>query len=100
MTRRGDGHKPIWLTEFGWTTAQTGPRRGVDEETQARYLRDAVRQIDARYPYVTHAFWFCLRDRDDDNPYENNFGLLEVDGSPKPAFAALQQANEDLAVAR
>lgn len=96
MVANGDGDKPIWLTEFGWTTAKTGPRPGVDDDTQARYLQDAVRQIRSQYPYVTHAFWFCLRDRDDSTPYENNFGLLHVRGSPKPAFAAMQKTNADL----
>jgi aryl-phospho-beta-D-glucosidase BglC (GH1 family) len=96
MVANGDGAKPIWLTEFGWTTAKTGPRPGVDDDTQARYLAQAVRQIRSQYPYVTHAFWFCLRDRDDSTPYENNFGLLHVRGSPKPAFAAMQKANADL----
>jgi hypothetical protein len=93
MSANGDGAKPIWLTEFGWTTANTGPRPGVDDATQARFLLDAVRQMQNDYPYVTHAFWFSLRDRDDWTPYENNFGLLAVDGTPKPGFAALQRAN-------
>lgn len=96
MVANGDGNKPIWLTEWGWTTAKTGPRPGVDDDTQARYLEQSVRLIRSRYPYVTHAFWFCLRDRDDWNPYENNFGLLHLHGSPKPAFATMQKVNADL----
>ncbi|MDQ2706392.1 MAG: glycosyl hydrolase [Actinomycetota bacterium] len=95
MINGGDGDKPIWLTEFGWTTARTGQRPGVDPDTQARFLQQAIEQIDADYPYVSHAFWYCLRDRDDSTPYENNFGLLHVRGSPKPAFAALQKANAE-----
>jgi hypothetical protein len=97
MVDNGDGAKPVWLTQFGWTTAKTGPRPGVDDDTQARYLDQAVRQIRSQYPYVSHAFWCCLRDRDDSTPYENNFGLLHVHGSPKPAFAAMQKANAGLA---
>lgn len=97
MVANGDGAKAIWLTEFGWTTARTGPRPGVDDDTQAQFLQRSVRQIRADYPYVTHAFWFCLRDRDDSTPYGNNFGLLHVRGSPKPAFVAMQKANAELA---
>jgi polysaccharide biosynthesis protein PslG len=96
MVANGDAAKPIWFTEFGWTTASTGPRTGVDEATQATYLSRALDQIRTRYPYVTTAFWFCLRDRDDSTPYENAFGLLRVDGSAKPAFAALAAGNARL----
>ncbi|MBN1091246.1 cellulase family glycosylhydrolase [Blastococcus sp. TML/M2B] len=93
MVRYGDQGKPIWFTEFGWTTASSGERPGVDEATQAAYLRSAVELTVRRFPYVTAAFWFCMRDRDDWTPYENHFGLLRLDGSAKPSFAALQQAN-------
>lgn len=96
MVANGDGAKAIWLTEFGWTTARTGPRPGVSDSNQAQFLRQAVRQIDVQYPYVSHAIWYYLRDRDDSTPYENNFGLIHVRGSPKPAFSALQKANAEL----
>lgn len=100
MVRSGDGNKPVWFTEFGWSTALTGPRIGVNEQTQARYLEQAVSQIRVKYPYVTRAFWFCMRDRDDWTAYENDFGLLRVDGSAKPAFAALQLTNASLRTMR
>jgi polysaccharide biosynthesis protein PslG len=93
MVRNGDAAKPIWLTEFGWTTAQTGERPGVDEATQAVFLSQSVDLLRNYAPYVTHAFWFTLRDRDDSTPYENEFGLLHVDGSEKPAFTALKRVN-------
>ncbi|MFP5021578.1 cellulase family glycosylhydrolase [Pseudonocardia phyllosphaerae] len=94
MVERGDAAKPIWFTEFGWTTADTGDRPGVDPGTQARYLSEAVQQVQQRYPYVSHAFWFTLVDRDDSTPYENEFGLLNRDGSPKPALGAFRQSQE------
>ena len=93
MVSNGDSAKPIWLTEFGWTTAQTGDRPGVDEATQAVYMTQAISLLRTYAPYVTNAFWYTLRDRDDSTPYENAFGLLHVDGTEKPAFAALQRAN-------
>jgi hypothetical protein len=93
MVRYGDSAKPIWLTEFGWTTAQTGDRPGVDDATQAAYLKQSVGLLRDYAPYVTNAFWYTLRDRDDSTPYENEFGLLNVDGSEKAAFTALKQVN-------
>ena len=93
MVRNGDGGKSIWLTEFGWTTADTGPKVGVNAAAQAAYLTRSIDLIRARYPYVTHAFWYCLRDRDDSTVYENDFGLLYLDGTHKLAYAALQHEN-------
>lgn len=93
MVRNGDSAKPIWLTEFGWTTAQTGDRLGVDEATQAVYVGQSLDLLRTYAPYVTNAFWYTLRDRDDWTPYENEFGLLHVDGTEKAGFAALQRAN-------
>jgi hypothetical protein len=97
MELHGDGDKPIWFTEFGWTTASTGDRPGVDETTQAQYLLQAFQLIRRDYPYVTNAFWFTMRDRDDSSPYENEFGMLRVDGSAKPSYAAFAEANRQLA---
>jgi hypothetical protein len=97
MVEHGDAGKPIWFTEFGWTTgAGTGWQAGVDEATQADFLRRAMVLIQDSYPYVTHAFWFTIRDRNDWTPYENSFGLLRLDGSPKPSYGALHQANSRL----
>jgi hypothetical protein len=101
MVAAGDGDVPIWFTEFGWTTgAGDGWSAGVDEATQAAYLGRAIDLVQRRYPYVTHAFVFTIRDRDDWTPYENGFGLTRLDGSPKPALAALRSANERLAAQR
>ena len=94
MLSHGDGAKSIWFTEFGWTTgAGSGWSAGVDEATQADYLRRALRMVQNWYPYVSHAFVFTIRDRDDWNAYENGFGLTRLDGSAKPALEALRSTN-------
>ncbi len=98
MVAHGDGHKPVWFTEFGWTTgAGEGWSAGVDEATQADYLRRAITMVQQRYAYVTHAFVFTIRDRDDWTAYENDFGLLRLDGTAKPALTAFHDANRWLA---
>jgi polysaccharide biosynthesis protein PslG len=97
MVRHGDGDKPVWFTEFGWSNGERDGQPGVDEQTQARYLRAAVEQVQERYPYVTHAMWFTIRDRDDWTDYENLFGLVDVDLNPKPALAAFRGAADWLA---
>ncbi|NNG35174.1 GH39 family glycosyl hydrolase [Nakamurella aerolata] len=98
MEQNGDAGKPIWFTEYGWSTPTGGDRPGVSETVQADYLRRSV-AVMQQYSYVTAAFWFCLRDRDDSTPYENSFGLLRVDGSQKPAFSAFAGALSQFGVA-
>lgn len=94
MLTHGDSASKIWFTEFGWTTgAGTGWHAGVSEATQGDYLRRAITMVQNRYPYVTHAFVFTIRDRDDWNAYENSFGLVHVDGTPKPSLTALRTSN-------
>lgn len=86
----GDSAKPMWLTEFGWTT-YTGTY-GVTEEQQAKNLTDAFAWLGSR-PYVTNAFWYSFRNtywlKDDPSSWEANVGLLRTDFTAKPAHAAL-----------
>ena len=71
-----------------------GERPGVDEATQAVFLSQSVDLLRNYAPDVTHAFWFTLRDRaTHSTPDQNEFGLLHVDGSEKPAFTALKRVN-------
>jgi hypothetical protein len=88
MVANGDGHKPIWLTEFG---APTGTARAaVSERAQAAAVTQAYEAASA-HPWVGPLFWFQLRDEGSD-PAElgQNFGLLHRDLSPKPAFPAVE----------
>jgi hypothetical protein len=82
MLRHADA-KPIWFTEFGWSTAD------VTRPQQAHYLVRAIRYTARRLPYVKHMFWYTDRDRTDSTPFENGFGLLQADLRPKPAYFAL-----------
>jgi hypothetical protein len=84
MLGHGDD-KPVWFTEFGWSTATVGRR------LQAEYLVRAVRYTRRRLPFVTHMFWYTDRDRTDSTPFENGFGLLDADLRPKPDYFALAE---------
>ena len=90
MVNNGDAAKNLWLTEFGWSTA-SGASNGVSEATQADYLAKSFKELDA-YPYVTHAFWYGFRNNywssNDQSDVEANYGLVKVDFSTKPAYAA------------
>jgi polysaccharide biosynthesis protein PslG len=99
MRRYGD-NKPIWLTEFGWSTCNVrGPvhwQNCVDQDTQATYLKSAFRQM-AKWSYVPVGIWFNLKNTSsapDDRV--GNYGLMTQDGSHKPAFGAFQQIAQEL----
>jgi polysaccharide biosynthesis protein PslG len=87
--------EPIWLSEFGWTTStirnQEPWMNGVDEETQANYVEQALTKV-RDWPWVDVALIYELKDysanRDDRN---SNYGLLRYDGTAKPALEAFRR---------
>jgi hypothetical protein len=101
MAAAGDGSKPIYMTEIGWsstaaeceTGAWAGQKlAGVTQAQQATYLQEAYHCLAApQYSYVKAAMWFQLVNDGDSAAPLANYGLLNADGSPKPAFAAFQQ---------
>src|SRR5215208_3387056 len=77
---------PIHVEENGWPT---GP--GRLESMQVRALRQMVGAVhDFRGTYnVTDYRWFDLRDHNSSGPnFQQHYGLLRDDYSPKPAFGA------------
>jgi hypothetical protein len=101
MVAAGDGSKPIYMTEIGWssTTAEceTGAwagrkLAGVDPATQASYLDQAYHCLaQPQYSYVKAAMWFELSDSGDSADPIDNYGLLTGTEAPKPAFSAFEQ---------
>lgn len=84
-------HHPIYVTETGYTTiGPYGPYNvEVDEITDAKYISrvllvDSLGGIVRTYVYELHD------DGHDKQPWENGFGLIHYDGSPKPAFNAVR----------
>jgi hypothetical protein len=101
MAANGDGAKPIYMTEIGWsstdaecTTGEWAGKQagGVSEATQARYLQQAYHCLaQPQYSYVKAAMWFEMYNGGADAAPIDNYGLLNADYSPKPAFAAFEQ---------
>lgn len=80
MEKWGDGHKEIWLTEFGWSTGD----KAISEDIQARlFAQGFVTALTLRDANVTRAFWFCVKDWGGPG-----YGLYRPDGTRKPAFTA------------
>lgn len=88
MAEHGAGDKPLFLTEYGESTANCGSEC-VDESTQADHIREMIEAV------VSHKDWgvellslYQLHDRGSDSTSrELQFGLLRQDGTPKPAYA-------------
>jgi len=98
MVAWGDGSKPIWFTEFGWSTHSTAAgapnwERGVSEATQATYLTQTATLVRQQMPYVTRMYWYNERDLSTGGIQDSNYGLLRRNLSAKPALGALAAVN-------
>jgi len=83
--------KPLWLDEFGWSSCW--PRYRIQQEqacvtaqTQARNIIDLFRSL-ARTPYIASEVIYQLQ-----GSVSENFGVVNANGTHKPAFAALSRA--------
>ncbi len=91
----GEGGKKMWLTEFGWTTANQAKGyeygRYVSEQQQAQYLVRAF-ELGKSYPWMGVMFaWnlnFSLITPPSDEKYP--WAVLRGDGSPRPSYTALK----------
>jgi hypothetical protein len=100
MESYGLGDHQIWITEFGWATRNS--TRGfefgnqVTLEEQADYIVGAMRRTQEQYPWAGAMFLWnlnfaILRARSGQPRHEQaSFGILNADGSPRPAFLAIQ----------
>lgn len=105
MKARGDGGKPVRVTEYGWSSTQdpsgSGPScergagtgtkpSGVTPADQATFLAQGYHCL-AQEPEVQAATWFTLRDAPvAENPLDElrHYGLLSTSGAHKPAWDA------------
>jgi hypothetical protein len=79
MVAAGQGSKPIWITEWGWSTAR------VSEATQAAYVQKAMQMLASTYTYVTLSTYFLDYDR---SGYYS--GLYTTNFRMKPAGAVFR----------
>jgi exo-beta-1,3-glucanase (GH17 family) len=100
MVAKGDGDKPIWFTEFGWSShtndgidLNSGADNwlhGVTPQQQADYFVRTVKLVRSSFPYVTGLFWYTDRDRHDSGIQNDNYGLLSYELTPKPVYSAIK----------
>lgn len=79
---------PLYLTEMGWPSHK-GPC-GVSSGTQAAYSARTL-LLSRTVPNTKGIWWYDLRnDGPERTDQEHNFGILNENLSPKPAFAAVK----------
>jgi flagellar hook assembly protein FlgD len=93
----GKGGKPLWITEFGWSTYSGSGSSyiGVTETTQAAYLARAYLVaaqwgVGGIFPYELIEHGTSTTSKVD------NYGLVETGGRIKPAYGAVRRVAEAL----
>ena len=89
----GRPHVRLWLTEFGapHSTQDNNYGPAFDEHEQAARLRSAF-TIASRWPWVANVTWYEMQDNcADPANAECNFGLIRLDFSEKPSYAAMKE---------
>ena len=85
---------PIYVTELGWPTYNEGD--GVSPDVQAMFMARSILLL-ANVPQVKGVWIYELRDGGTDpNDKECHFGLIERDGTPKPAFWVMKDLKKVL----
>lgn len=97
VLREFGARKPIWISEFGWATANYtwGYEYGNynSEEDQADYIVRALEIVAEDWPWVEGVFLWNLNFamvRGTNRHEQGAFGILYSDGSPRPAYEAVR----------
>ncbi|HEY6730583.1 MAG TPA: Ig-like domain-containing protein [Solirubrobacterales bacterium] len=91
MNEKGAAAKPIWLTEYGQSTASCGSQC-VSEAVQKEHLQKLLTATITRTEWkVEMISVFQLRDRSQNSSdREHGFGLLRYDGTQKPSYSMVR----------
>jgi hypothetical protein len=99
MSKGGDGHKPLWLTEIGWGSL---PKKATPfgltkgKQGQKRILKHAFKALKKKRHqwHIKRVIWFNFRDGKGGGVKTCSFcssaGLLKNDFTPKPAWQAFR----------
>jgi hypothetical protein len=97
MVANGEGHKQIWLTEFGWSSSPvTAPGQEfaayVSEQQQAEYIVRAFEIAKQEWPWMGIMFLWNLQFSTliDPNDHKVYWSVLNPDWSHRPAYDAIK----------
>jgi polysaccharide biosynthesis protein PslG len=96
MSKNGDAHKPLWVTEIGWGSAKP-TRFGLTKgkQGQARILKKAFKALKGRRHslHIKRVLWFNYRDPQGHAQhcsFCSSSGLLKENYKTKPAWQAFR----------
>jgi polysaccharide biosynthesis protein PslG len=98
MEEYGLGDHQVWITEYGWATANNTPGyefgNQVTLEQQGEYVLGAMRRVHEQYPWVgAMVLWnlnYAVLHADNPLHEQASFGILNPDWSPRPAYHVSQ----------
>ena len=90
MTLNGEGSKPIWVTEVGYSDCNASPTC-LDRTTAADYMTKSLSLLQGM-PYVSHILVHEAWDANSNREVWSGFGLLANDYTKKPAYCAFANA--------
>jgi polysaccharide biosynthesis protein PslG len=96
MVAYGDGDKPIWFTEMGWSAHSDWSgvpnwQRGVTPEEQANFFIRSIEYTKRNYPYVPVMFWYKERaNPSGSDVHLEGYGLLDAGLGERPVLGALR----------
>jgi hypothetical protein len=91
MEANGDGHKPVYITEMGWTVRSVAHSawQAVTPAQQAAYLLDAFEIAYAEWPWLALITVWNLGS--ETSPEWSGYNLLDAQGQIRPAYTALRK---------
>ncbi len=98
MVRNGDGDKPVWFNEFGWTAPPAGfpPDKliwgSVTEQQQAEYTVAAIDKARAEWPWAgVFSIWYFRQDGHiPSDRADYYFRMVDVGFTPRPLYQAVK----------
>ena len=96
MVEYGDGHKQIWLTEWGYGSDFRNDGHPafntITEEMRAKYVTDAILLMRARYDYIGATFlwnlnWSVIAPAHTDPAI---YAIIDRQYTPRPVYYALK----------
>lgn len=89
LTKAANGRKiDLYITELGWPTHDSG--NAASRELAAAYLARTY-MLARLFPSIKGVWWYdYLDDGWKADHHEKNYGIVQADGTPKPAFYAFQ----------
>lgn len=92
LVKHGDGHKPLWMNEYGWNSA--------DESMKSAAMTAVLTALRDNYTYVTNSLYLSLTDLPNTPDSGHGYGLCSQDSAtqsitPRASYNAFKAFPKD-----